>query len=142
MSYKDFSAFIKTTLTPLKNNGKVKEIYAYERENISGFPFISFAATGNQEDFHSTHNNETTYSFMIMIFDDLASKKDTKEQVEIRIMDLADQALELLRKAIVENAGGYLIIPTVGGAKYLKRQEGNTRVFEIRLDIKKKLPRR
>lgn len=141
MSFKNFHAGIVAALTPLQTAGKIKKIYGYEPEKISGFPCISVVASGTGESFYSNIQNGQVYNFLILLFDDLASKSDTKEEVENRIMELADETLDVLRKTNFEAFGGYLPLPSVGGAKYLKREEGHVRAFEIKFQVQAKAPR-
>lgn len=141
MSFNDISAFLVTTLTPLLTAKRIKKIYPYEPDEIKGMPCISIVPTTTNENFYSTQNNEVVYTFLILIFDDLASKTKNKSFTETQILALADDALDLLRKADPQDAGGFLGVPKVGGAKYLQRTTGNCRAFEIQYSIVKKLSR-
>ena len=141
MSYVSLAQKLKTTLTPLKTAKKVKHLEAYEVDKLEGFPIICIVADADDEDFDSTASNRVTYRFKIFIHEDLASKTKTKEQVEMKLLGLADDALNLLRSANYEDAGFYLPISRSGGAKYLKRTGGNVRTFEINFEAQKKASR-
>ena len=141
MSFVDFHEKILEILAPLKNSGEIKKIYGYEPEELSGFPCISVTASSNSEGFYSTCSNFNVYVFNILIFDDLSSKTELIKNFEIRMMTLADSILDLLRKSDFSGVNGVAVLPKIGGFKYLRRESGNVRAFEIQIEIKKKLPR-
>ena len=139
MSYITYLDRLIEILTPFLTAKKIKQLFDYEPELLAGFPIVSVVAASNEEAFHSTANNTNVYNFSILLFDDLSSKTDTKSEVERRILTLADELLELLRKSTFTD--GYLQIATAGGMKYLARESGNVRAFEVKFQIVKKLPR-
>lgn len=134
MSYVSFSARIKTLMNTVS---EIESVYDYEPQNPTGFPFCSIVPTEGSDETEDSCSNETKYNFSIKIFDDLAGDTVDREEVETRMRTLGDTVLEKFReKTLFQLEGGHFFIAKNNGFKYIEREGGFARVFEITLEIR------
>jgi len=134
MSYVAFSSRIKTTMETL---GSLKKVYDYEPKNPEGFPFCSILPVDGGDTAKDSCDNETVYTFRVQILDDMASEQVTREEIETRMREVADSTLLLFReKNLFLPEGGLFHIVKNNSFKYVEREGGYSRVFEVLIEIK------
>ena len=122
----------------------VQDVSPYEKTNFKGFPAVTVACSGNENDYYSVSHNQRVFTFIIRIFVQIEKKpaldilsdnaKERAEQIMGRVISDIIDAFDTFYE--FGDAADFLrAIPSAWG--YAKIGEGWTRTAEIKLEVVK-----
>lgn len=132
MSISSLSAAIKTVLTGVSS---LREIYEYEKAELSGFPAVCITPSETSAETLDSGNDLRTYRFLVRVY--YAMKNDT-EDAEVALQEAANDILDALANA--GRLGGIVDFPVSaapGKWGYVDLATGKARTAEIEVICKK-----
>lgn len=79
----------------IEANSGVQKVYAYERANPDGTPFVTITPSANENDYNTTTENVRVYAFLIRVFVERKGQS-VEENAENTLRGLADSILDTM----------------------------------------------
>ena len=106
-------------------------VYSFEPQQPNSTPFITVLPARMENAIYSSCSNRIKKRFKITIADDISDNDYTREQAETVVLGLADDILADFIKKDAFSEYAHLAQIENGEPKYLQREGGFSRIFEL-----------